>query len=83
MMIGKRMIKKDFDGNGRGLFEMFLHWPQEAGVNLQNVSVNVSCMPAENRTYHLSTSTQVIRGACGSVVVKALSYKPEGRGFEA
>jgi hypothetical protein len=35
-----------------------------------------------NRDILIANSTVLTNGACGSVVVKASCYKPEGRGFE-
>jgi hypothetical protein len=39
--------------------------------------------PHQKYDYHFTRATDPYRGARGSVVVKALSFKPEGRGFES
>jgi hypothetical protein len=55
----------------------------DVGANIQLRAGHVMKL---SRTYfrrrQILNYENPLRGACGSVVVKALCYKPEGRGFD-
>jgi hypothetical protein len=50
---------------------------------LQVQASEAECIFVLKRCFTLKLSATVYEGAHGSVVVKALCYKPEGRGFDS